>query len=96
MVNLLFEGKYSIIDKVDDGRKRKRENDDIVISLGISRCSVFLVFLSGGGYVGSFVSIVILVKVDYVDINEVREIRGDIVDMEILYNVKNGEFYGLV
>uniref|UniRef100_A0A7C9APK9 polynucleotide adenylyltransferase n=1 Tax=Opuntia streptacantha TaxID=393608 RepID=A0A7C9APK9_OPUST len=92
--DLLSEAK-SGSDKQDDGRKRKRENEDTVPGLGIPRCSASLPSSSGGGHTGSPVSTATsAAKVDHVDRNVLGEIGKCTVDAEMLHTVKNGEANG--
>ncbi|KAK9725989.1 hypothetical protein RND81_05G182300 [Saponaria officinalis] len=76
-------------DKPEDGRKRKRENDDTV-----ARCSVSFASSSGVGHIGNSVSTASsLVKLHCVDTNGVSEARGDAVDTDMT-DSQNSELNG--
>ncbi|KAH9620792.1 hypothetical protein KSS87_005587 [Heliosperma pusillum] len=70
----------SSAEKPDEGKKRKRENDDIA-----PKCSVSLASSSGGGRNGSPVSTATsLMKLNHVDTNAFVEPRKDAVDIDMI------------
>ncbi|KAL2895827.1 Nuclear poly(A) polymerase 1 [Bienertia sinuspersici] len=77
------------LDKLDDGKRRKMENDDTV---GFPKNSASLPSLSGGGRAGSPISTATSsVKMDRLEIDGLSETKIERVDSEMLQISKNGD-----
>lgn len=84
----------SDVDKLDDGRKRKKEND-MMTSAAIPRNSASLPSSSGGGHTGSPISTATSsVKVEHLELDGYSEPKAEIVDTEMLCTRNNGELNG--
>lgn len=87
----------SSLDKLDDGKRIKRENDDIMTSVGLPRHSASLPSLNGVGRAGSPISTATSsVKVDHPELDGFGETKTERVDTEVLHTAKSVELNGSI
>ncbi|KNA24682.1 hypothetical protein SOVF_013410 [Spinacia oleracea] len=95
-----LEMKSGFDKKLDDGKKRKKENggdSTTSVGVGLTKNSASLPCLSEGGHAGSPISTATsLVKVDHLEMDGVIEPKTEKIDTEMLHPATNGALNGSV